>query len=133
MYVRKTYVAEDGKEFKYESECRAYEAMLFDQLYSATITPFVATFGNGGILIPFARINEIRFVYVKKSPDFEDEEFMDIWERIIPGQLTEIISDCGDGWYFRDDYNNWYSWTQKEKMHEQMKKAFDKMYEQINK
>ena len=132
MYVRKTYIAEDGKEFKYECECRAYEAMLFDNIHSSTLTPFIAMFDKGGKPISFARMGDTWYVYVKQLPDWEDEKLMDIWDRVIPGQLTTIIDEYGAGWYFQNDHNEWYSWTQREKAHERMKLAFEKMYELIS-
>ncbi len=133
MYVRKTYIAEDGKEFKYEGECRAYEAMLFDNQYASKLTPFVALFDKGGKPISFNRMGDTWFVYVKQVPDWENEKLMDIWDRAIPGQLSTIIGDYGEGWYFQGDYNEWYSWTKKEKAHEQMRRAFTQMFEQVMK
>lgn len=131
MYVRKTYIAEDGKEFKYEGECRAYEAQLFEKLYAPTLKPFIELFNKGGKPDFCYYKNDIYFVYVKQVPDWDDEKFMDIWDRTIPEQLTTAIGEYGEGWFFKDDYNNWYSWTHKEKMHEKMKQSFAKMYSLI--
>ena len=131
MYVRKTYIADDGKEFKYEAECRAYEAELFNKNYSAILNPFIALFNRGGMPIIYDYTNGICYAYVRDIPDWEDEVFMDKWELVVPGNLTAAIGDYGVGWYFKDDYNNWHSWSQKEKMHNQMKQAFEKMAELI--
>lgn len=127
MYVKKTYIAEDGKAFDYELECRAHEAKLFAEMYGDVLSPFVSLFNRDGNLAEIYYMNEVYYVYVKQLPNFEDEEFMDIWDKIIPGNLTAAIEDHGIGWYFRGDNNEWYSWNSQEEYVNRMKQAFDKM------
>ena len=131
MYVKKTYIAEDGKEFQYELQCRAYEANLYEKLYASTLHPFIALFNKGG-KPAFFYFKDIEYVYVKQVPDWENEEFMDIWSRIIPTDLTDVIENHGEGWYFRGDCDNWYSWTKQEKMHKKMKQNFSNMYKMLD-
>ena len=132
MYVRKTYIAEDGKEFKYEGECRAYEAMLLNNQYASMLTPFIALFDKGGHPISYAQNQDTCYIYVKQIPDWEDEKFMDIWDRLIPSHLTVKIDEYGCGWYYQNDNYEWHSWSYKMKMHEKMQNALNKMYEQIS-
>lgn len=127
MYVKRTYIAEDGKEFSYELECRAYESKLFTEMYGDIIKPFVSLFNQGGQPAELYYINDIHYVYVHQVPDFEDEEFLDIWDKIIPGNLTSTINEYGVGWYFRDEQNEWFSWAKQEEYFNQMKKAFENM------
>ena len=127
MYVKRTYIAEDGTEFKFEAQCRAYEAKLFEAQWSETLKPFIALFDHGGKPAHLYHMKEIYYVHVKQVPDFEDESFMDVWDRIIPGSLTSVIASHGTGWYFRGDNEEWFSWARQEAHFNRMKENFEKM------
>lgn len=111
MRTKTTYIAEDGTEFTYEHECLAYEDKLKADKY-AILKDYIIFFDRRCNILSYEHQSYPSLVYLKKSPDENDENFMEIWREVVWGELEELLceNDYQLGWYIEADDERFHYW-----------------------
>ena len=111
MWVKKSYVAEDGTEFSNEQECQEYEDNLRNEGYRC-LEDYIRFYNRVGNPIPYSKLRNSLVYYAKVDfiPDWSIGKVANAWEDIVPEELADRIDCCGTGWYISDGDDNWESW-----------------------
>lgn len=104
----KRWIADDGTVFDNEKECRDYEQGTDYRLMSQYLRIFDR---RGQPALWGGHWFNIGYVQVLKPFNKMTEAEASAWERIWDGELDDIITRCGEGWYFQDDNDIWHYWT----------------------
>ena len=128
-----SYFASDGTEFKSEWECKVYEAKLNEPRLEAALKDYIVMFSLRRELLPYNTQYHPSYVYVKKLPDWDNEEFMEVWRELIDENLEdEIMNQETTGWYVQDEGEQWHAWSKIEGLIKRYVEDFDKMSKFIN-
>lgn len=109
MRTKTVFVAEDGKEFESEFECRAYEAGTAFQ----KLNRFMLGYDSDGKPIRWGdQSQDAAIVHVKAYPT--DEELQDPiidegWATLFPDEVTDAVRNLRRfGWYICDPISEWW-------------------------
>jgi hypothetical protein len=111
MWIKRSYVAEDGTEFSNEQDCQEYEDNLRNKGYQC-LEDYIHFYNRVGNLIPYSKLRNNLVYYAKVDfiPNWNDDQVVQAWEDVVPEELADRIDCCGTGWYISDGDDNWDSW-----------------------
>ena len=111
MRIERVYVADDGKKFEHEHECREYEEKLRASNYLC-LEDYVLFYNILGNPIPYHKVKDTLIYYAKilQVPAWQDTPERAAWEELVPSELDDKAESYGAGWYISDGDDNWESW-----------------------
>ncbi len=130
MRIVRKYIAEDGTEFNTEEECRAYERGSI--LHK--IADYIQLFDHAKKPITECPFQwwKVGYVWIKQPWYNIPEDIVSAWEEIMDNELDELACDRGEGWYFQDDNDVWYYWSDFEEEFHKIESNMKNMMEIYN-
>lgn len=117
------YVADDGKVFLTEEECRQYEKNLSVDI----LKDYIWFFNHNLIPINAQEIGRAEFCKVLKPVDEWSDKALEVWGKVMDSELDETICDYDVGWYICDECDRWRYWAIVENEFYTLDRALDRL------
>jgi hypothetical protein len=132
MQIKQIFIADDGTIFDTEFECKLYEDKQLSSKLEG-LKEYVTLFGFHGNVLPYNTFSSPTYVYIKKLPEYNNQEFMYLWKKLLNGRLCDIVNVCRQtGWYIKGNNDCWYCWGNIEKDFRETEEKIAKMQLLLN-